>query len=125
MNEKRAGVYPRIFDSGSEAKSLRSSSQTPRNVTGAERANQHRFAAELALAFGFSGRQTQLESLPTCLAGRPFVAETSLNTRAVRRALETPLPMLREGLSRFAEQADAFQLSLNGAGRLRHAAQAA
>jgi hypothetical protein len=35
---------------------------------------------------------------------RPFRNETSLNTALARRDLRMPLPMLREGLNRFAEQ---------------------
>ena len=37
LNEKRAGPKPRTFASGVAAKSLRISSQTPRNVAGTER----------------------------------------------------------------------------------------
>jgi hypothetical protein len=36
---------------------------------------------------------------------RPNVDETSLNTYRARRELEVPLPLLREGLARFVEQA--------------------
>lgn len=77
------------------------------HITGAERANQHRFAAELAVACGLTGRQVLLAAPAEKAAARPYVEETSLNTRGIRRALETPLPMLREGLSRFAAQAAA------------------
>ena len=73
------------------------------HITGAERTNQYRFAAELAVAFGFTGRQVNLVAPE--FAARAYVDETSLNTRAIRRALETPLPMLREGLSRWATEA--------------------
>jgi dTDP-4-dehydrorhamnose reductase len=73
------------------------------HITGAERTNQYRFAAEVAVAFGFTGRQVNL--IPPEVASRAYVDETSLNTRAIRRALETPLPMLREGLSRWATEA--------------------
>jgi hypothetical protein len=34
LKEKRAGVYPRVLASGSDAKSFRISSHTPRNVAG-------------------------------------------------------------------------------------------
>jgi hypothetical protein len=71
-------------------------------MTGAERTNQHRFAAEVAVAFGFTGRQVNLVAPE--VASRAYVDETSLNTRAIRRTLETPLPMLREGLSRWATE---------------------
>ncbi len=73
------------------------------HITGAERTNQYRFAAELAVAFGFTGRQVNLVAPE--IASRAYVDETSLNTRAIRRALESPLPMLREGLSRWATEA--------------------
>ena len=73
------------------------------HITGAERTNQYRFAAELAVAFGFTGRQVNL--IAPEVASRAYVDETSLNTRAIRRTLETPLPMLREGLQRWATEA--------------------
>jgi dTDP-4-dehydrorhamnose reductase len=73
------------------------------HITGAERTNQYRFAAEVAVAFGLTGRQVNLVAPE--VACRAYVDETSLNTRAVRRALETPLPMLREGLLRWATEA--------------------
>jgi dTDP-4-dehydrorhamnose reductase len=73
------------------------------HITGAERTNQYRFAAEVAVAFGFTGRQVNLVAPE--VASRAYVDETSLNTRAIRRALETPLPMLREGLLRWATEA--------------------
>ncbi len=74
------------------------------HLTGAERTSQYRFAAELAVTFGLTGRQVLLTAPSQTPPPRPFVNETSLNTRAIRRALEQPLPMLREGLNRFAEQ---------------------
>jgi dTDP-4-dehydrorhamnose reductase len=73
------------------------------HITGAERTNQYRFAAEVAVAFGLTGRQVNLVAPE--VASRAYVDETSLNTRAIRRALETPLPMLREGLLRWATEA--------------------
>jgi dTDP-4-dehydrorhamnose reductase len=74
------------------------------HITGAERTSPYRFAAEMASAFGTPGRFVQLTS-KTAASRRPYVDETSLNTLAFRRAVETPLPMLREGLARFAAQA--------------------
>ena len=74
------------------------------HVAGAERTSPYRFAAEMAAAFGTPGRFVQLTSR-TAASRRPYVDETSLNTLAFRRAVETPLPMLREGLARFAAQA--------------------
>jgi dTDP-4-dehydrorhamnose reductase len=74
------------------------------HVAGAERTSPYRFAAEMASAFGTPGRFVQLTSR-TAASRRPYVDETSLNTLAFRRAVEKPLPMLREGLARFAAQA--------------------
>jgi len=74
------------------------------HVAGAERTSPYRFAAEMAAAFGTPGRFVQLTS-PSAASRRPYIDETSLNTLAFRRAVEKPLPMLREGLSRFAAQA--------------------
>lgn len=69
------------------------------HVTGAERTNGFRFACELAQALGVA---------PPARATRPgaqaAVAESSLGTRRACRALETPMPLLREGLCRFAQQ---------------------
>ena len=72
------------------------------HITGAERTSPFRFAAELALAGNFAGRQVRVAK--DVVPRRPNVDETSLNTYRARRELEVPLPLLREGLSRFAEQ---------------------
>ena len=72
------------------------------HMTGAERTSPFRFAAALATAGGFAGRQVRLsDDQPR----RGNVDETSLNTQLVRRQLGTPLPLLREGLARFVTQA--------------------
>lgn len=76
------------------------------HIAGAERANQHRFAAEMAVAFELTGRQVLLESPAQVVYRRCRADETSLNTRALRTALKMALPMLREGMSRFALQAE-------------------
>jgi dTDP-4-dehydrorhamnose reductase len=73
------------------------------HITGAERTSPFRFAAELALAGNFAGRQVRLPTAPP--PHRPRVDETSLNTHRVRRELATSLPLLRDGLARFAAQA--------------------
>ncbi len=73
------------------------------HLAGAERTSPFRFAAELALASGFAGRHVRVAK--DVEPRRPYVDETSLNTARGRRELEVPLPFLREGLSRFAEQA--------------------
>lgn len=75
------------------------------HISGVERANQRRFAAELAVAFGFTGRVVPLVA-PDRPIGRRLVDETSLNTGLARQVLNAPLPMLREGLARFADQAE-------------------
>lgn len=72
-------------------------------IAGAERTSPFRFAAALAGACGFAGRQVRLPDGPPPRRGN--VDETSLNTQFVRRQLGVPLPLLRESLSRFAEQA--------------------
>lgn len=74
------------------------------HITGAERTSPYRFAAELAAALGVPGRFVQLTTKPEA-GNRINVEETTLNTTAFRRATKRPLPMLREGLARFAEQA--------------------
>jgi dTDP-4-dehydrorhamnose reductase len=76
------------------------------HLTGAERTNQYRFAAEMAVACGLTGRQVLLEPPKRRTSNRPFMDETSLNTGMARRDLRMPLPMLREGLARFADQAN-------------------
>ncbi|QGJ70364.1 dTDP-4-dehydrorhamnose reductase [Planctomycetales bacterium 10988] len=76
------------------------------HITGAERTSPFRFAAILARAFGLSGRHIRLEANNGSYSTRrPFVQETSLNTRRARRLLNQPMPMLRDSLGRFAEQA--------------------
>jgi dTDP-4-dehydrorhamnose reductase len=74
------------------------------HITGAERTSSLRFASELAIAGGFASHQVRLERTRSTLR-RAVADETSLNTRRARRELERPLPLLREGLARFAEQA--------------------
>ena len=73
------------------------------HITGAERTSPFRFAAEMALAGSFAGKHVRVAK--DVVPRRPNVDETSLNTYRARRELEVPLPLLREGLSRFAEQA--------------------
>ncbi|MCE9606269.1 MAG: sugar nucleotide-binding protein [Planctomycetia bacterium] len=74
------------------------------HITGAERTSPYRFAAELTAALGVPGRFVQLTSKPE-RGTRVNVEETSLNTLHFRHATRAPLPMLREGLSRFIAQA--------------------
>jgi len=71
------------------------------HVAGAERTSAYRFAVELAACFG-------LPIGPGVMAdeeGAGLLRETSLSTRRAQRELERPMPMLREGLERFARQA--------------------
>ena len=72
------------------------------HLGGAERTSPARFAQEMATMLGvrveWSGAAAEGDqTLP--------LLETSLNTRHARRELGLPLPMLREGLGRFVEQA--------------------
>ncbi len=73
------------------------------HMAGAERTSLFRFAAALAAAGGFAGRQVRLSDGPPPRRGN--VDETSLNTQLVRRQLGVAMPLLREGLARFAAQA--------------------
>lgn len=75
------------------------------HLAGGERSSVFRFAAELAVASGASGRSIEREQAPTVGLLRTPLRETSLNTWKARQTLHTRLPMLREGLQRFAEQA--------------------
>ncbi|MHB1037399.1 MAG: sugar nucleotide-binding protein [Pirellulales bacterium] len=85
------------------------------HIAGAERTSQYRFGMELAAAFGLADRHVAWEERPRQIAAR--AAETSLGTYRARRALQTPMPMAREGLARFAEQAtDGFRAHLQGDG---------
>jgi len=75
------------------------------HVAGAERASAYRFAVELAGAFGLTSGDTLADEAPLDLAGSDHLRETSLSTRRAQRELRRPMPMLREGLDLFAEQA--------------------
>ena len=74
------------------------------HLTGAERTSQRRFAAELAVTLGLTGRQVPLVA-PTRAGNRRWIEETSLNTTRSRQHWGASMPMLRESLARFAEQA--------------------
>ena len=75
------------------------------HVAGAERVSAYRFAVELAAAFGLRSGDTLADEAPLDLDHSGHLGETSLSTRRARRELGRPMPMLREGLDRFAEQA--------------------
>jgi dTDP-4-dehydrorhamnose reductase len=75
------------------------------HLAGAERASAYRFAVELAAAFGLrSGDPSAGDDAPA-RAHAEHLHETSLNTGKARRELGCAMPMLREGLDQFAEQA--------------------
>jgi len=75
------------------------------HVAGAERASAYRFAVELAAAFGLRGGDGLADEPALDAPGSDHLRETSLSTRRVQRQLRRPMPMLREGLDRFADQA--------------------
>ncbi|MGE0607185.1 MAG: sugar nucleotide-binding protein [Pirellulales bacterium] len=85
------------------------------HLCGAERTSPARFMSELAMACSPSGTaigQTA-EAAKQLLPAR----ETSLDTRLARRELSANLPLLREGLARFAEQAaNGWRAQLQGHG---------
>jgi len=80
------------------------------NLAGAERASMWHFAAELS---GLAGEVLRVMSLDSALAAPEFQLknefrlgqETSLDSRVVQRALQSPLPRLQDGIARFVEQA--------------------
>ena len=73
------------------------------HLSGAERTNPYRLANELAAILGLSMPRNLTVHL-TPPADNDWLLETSLDSRRARRALGVPLPMLREGLGRFAQQ---------------------
>ncbi len=75
------------------------------HIAGAERASAYRFAVELAAAFGLRSGDPSTEDDSLERADAEHLHETSLNTRKARRELGCAMPMLREGLDRFAQQA--------------------
>jgi dTDP-4-dehydrorhamnose reductase len=74
------------------------------HLAGSERINPFRFACLLADQFGLA--MSNLSAIETPFESqREFgTGETSLQTRRIRKALETPLPLVREGLARLYEQ---------------------
>ncbi len=75
------------------------------HLAGAERTSQYRFAAELAMAFGLKGPLMSSEDSAAAKPRSARLAETSLNSLRAQHELGCSLPLLREGLNRFAEQA--------------------
>jgi len=94
------------------------------HMAGSERTSPFRFMAELAHACGYSGRHVQLGDLPAHAESRRYPRETSLATKAARDVLGQPMPMLREGLLRFAAQVESGMRERFGiaAGELVHEA---
>ncbi len=74
------------------------------HLSGAERTSAFRFVSELAAVFGLHGgsRGAKMADPAPVL----WHDETSLNSKRSRRILEMATPLLREGLNRFAEQAE-------------------
>lgn len=85
------------------------------HVTGAERVNPVQFASRLAQQFHLP---IPLSLASESLIGRPSgfgCGETSLQTRKIRRALGTSMPMLDEGIQRlFQQHADGYRQQLSG-----------
>jgi dTDP-4-dehydrorhamnose reductase len=75
------------------------------HVTGAERTSPFRMAVEMAVAFGLPVPRSGMGVVDSAADEAAWLSETSLSSRRARRTLELPMPMLREGLQRFAEQA--------------------
>lgn len=92
------------------------------HIAGGERTSQHRFAVELATACGFDAAQIELLPQETAAGGWMPREETSLDSGRARRALEAPLPLLREGLTRFASRQPNRSPTASTLPSLRHAA---
>lgn len=89
------------------------------HLCGAERTSPARFVAELAAAVGTSYTAAR----PGCRESLDPVCETSLDTRCARRELGVPMPLLREGLTRFVDQAHSgWRARLQASGSLCSAA---
>lgn len=74
------------------------------HVGGGERVSPFRFGCLLADQFGLAMSGLAADVSPGS-AGREFGSvETSLQSRKIRKALELPLPLIREGLARLHEQ---------------------
>ncbi|NQT12471.1 MAG: sugar nucleotide-binding protein [Planctomycetes bacterium] len=75
------------------------------HIAGAERTSAWRFAEELGGAFGLRGAEVSVDEGPPPGGVPAHLHETSLATRRAQRELASPMPMLREGLDAFADQA--------------------
>jgi dTDP-4-dehydrorhamnose reductase len=74
------------------------------HLSGGERINPFRFACLLADEFGLPMAGIQPVETPIEHRREFGTGETSLQTRRIRKALEVPLPMIRDGLARLHEQ---------------------
>ncbi len=74
------------------------------HVAGSERTSPFRFACELAAALGLPGPQTAV--VAGCDTDALDRAETSLSSLRAQYELDLTLPLLREGMQRFAGQAE-------------------
>jgi dTDP-4-dehydrorhamnose reductase len=75
------------------------------HVGGAERTNPFRFGQELAVAAGFEAQLVKARGVEPDDENAVLSRETSLGSRLVRRELDVSLPLLRETVARFADQA--------------------
>lgn len=74
------------------------------HLSGGERVSPFRFAYLLAEQFGLSA-SSLVAIEPSAESRKEFAAgETSLQTRRIRKVLEMPLPLIREGLGRLYDQ---------------------
>jgi dTDP-4-dehydrorhamnose reductase len=72
------------------------------HLSGAERTSTYRLASQLASILGVPMSRDHNRPREAATDGS-WLVETSLDSRRARRALDMPLPMLCEGLQRFAE----------------------
>jgi dTDP-4-dehydrorhamnose reductase len=75
-----------------------------RHIAGAERTSAYLFAREMASAFDLPNCITAAEGDYAIPPNRTHLSETSLDTRLARNELEQPMPLLREGLEKYAQQ---------------------
>ena len=74
------------------------------HLAGGERINPFRFACLLADQFGLAVSSLEAIETPFERQREYGTGETSLQTRRIRKALDTPLPLVRDGLARLYEQ---------------------
>lgn len=74
------------------------------HLAGGERVNPFRFACLMADQFGLSLSSLSAVETPSEYRRDIGLGETSLQTRRIRKTLETPLPLIREGIQRLHEQ---------------------